>query len=152
MTGLISRRGFTLLEILMVVSIMGILGGIAALSLNNLGGELQNGTNELSGFLRQTRAKAMATTSAYRVKYASPTKLFVQSARNCGSDSWTTDSSLKLELREQVYITNDWDSDKKVVCFSSRGIANNNETIKLTDKDGKRAEVEVLIGGALEIR
>lgn len=54
-------RGFTLLELLVVLAIMGLLLGLAAPRFHNIvpGFELQSSTRELAAALRETRSRAL---------------------------------------------------------------------------------------------
>lgn len=72
------KAGITIIEVLVVVAVVGILAGIAALELRPLHNEAQAAANDFAGTVRQARARAMVTTSAYRVVYAAQDRVLVE--------------------------------------------------------------------------
>ena len=142
------HQGFTLVELLITLGIFGIVMGIAAMNLRPLSGDLQAAGSEVVGTFKQTRARAMVTTSAYRIVPTSADTLDVQRATRCSSSNWTDDTRLGRTLREGVTLAlTDWQ-----VCFSPRGLTNNGPTFDLKDKDGKILTVQVFLGGMVELR
>lgn len=129
----------------MVLAVLGILAGIAGLNLRPLETPAQSGTNALGAAFRQARAKAMGSTSAYRVRAAGGAAL-VETASSCGSsqDDWTPAASLRVELPAGVALSGGWN-----VCFDSRGYATSNAVVTATDRDGRTDRVEVMLGGAV---
>lgn len=141
-------RGFTLFELLIVLAVFGVLIGMAALNLRPLNSPLQTGTSQIMGFFKQARAKAIATTSAYKVEPASATRLITKYASSCSALTMTTDTDLTLDLPAGVSLTaTDWS-----VCFNSRGVADGNITVTLTDSKAKTRTVEVFLGGGVRIQ
>jgi len=151
-----SKRGFTLIEMLVVIAILAVLIGIAALNFRPLGAPLQNGAAQLESFLKQARLRAIATTRAYRVVPvpSSVTTLKLQYANNCNSgNTWTDDNPVRtLQLPDNVTLNGTaWTS----VCFNSRGAAYNNSgnpasvTIALIDNKNQQRSVQVLLGGGV---
>ena len=142
------KQGFTLIELLITLGIFGIVMGIAAMNLRPLSGDLQAAGNEVVGTFKQTRARAMVTTSAYRIVPTSANTLNVQRATSCGAANWTDETRLRRTLREGVTLARtDWQ-----VCFSPRGLTNNAPTFDLVGKDGKTLTVQVFLGGTVELR
>ena len=137
--------GFSLLELLVVLAVLGILAGIAGLNLRPLETPAQSGANALGAAFRQARAKAMGSTSAYRVRAADGTAV-VETAGTCGGDEsdWLPAASPRVELPAGVSLSGGWN-----VCFDSRGYANANATVTATDRDGRTDRVEVMLGGAV---
>jgi prepilin-type N-terminal cleavage/methylation domain-containing protein len=143
-----STQGFSLLELLVILAVIGILAGVAALSLNRLENPLNTASSTTAGLLKQARAKAMATTSGYRVKPDDNQKLNVQSAINCSvttSTDWTDEPSLTLELPKEVTINTGWST-----CFNSRGLSTNAQTLTLTHTDGRTQTLDIFVGGAVQ--
>ena len=142
------HQGFTLIELLITLGIFGVVMGIAAMNLRPLSGDLQAAGNEVVGTFKQTRARAMVTTSAYRIVPTSADTLNVQRATRCNSNNWTDDTRLRRTLREGVTLAQmNWQ-----VCFSPRGLTDNAPTFDLEDKDGKILTVQVFLGGTVELR
>jgi len=148
-----ARSGFSLLELIVALTIFAVVVSIAALGLRNLEDPLGNATHQLEGILKQARAKAMATTSAYRVRPAGTTSggnqlLAVERSLRCGSSSWQADGSFaSLELPKQVSLPlTSWS-----VCFSSRGAADNNLVVTL-EHDGQNRQVEIYLAGGVTSR
>ena len=164
--GFRSAGGFTLLELLMVLGVFGVIMSISALNLRGLEGNLTNASSELQGFLKQTRARAMATTSAYRVVFDSREGLSTQRANNCGAaeSEWTTNERTNFKVRERILLQRyagrgedgevvHWQNGDTVVCFTSRGLAADSLLLVLRDRDkGTRTVLEVLRGGAVSVR
>lgn len=139
-----ARDGFSLVELLVVMALAGIALGAAALYLRPMEAPVQTAGEELQGLLRQARARAMATTSAYRVSPATSERLITEFAANCAETSWTTDSGLALTLPRGVTMTDtSW-----TACFNSRGLADSNLVITLTHSEYGSQQVELLLGGA----
>jgi prepilin-type N-terminal cleavage/methylation domain-containing protein len=145
-------HGFTLVELLVGLGILGIVLSMAILNLGTFGNELNNSKSEISSYIRSVRARAMASTSAYRIVYVSSSQLKAEQATNCSATTWTGDTTYNLSLRDQVTFTNDLTANTSLLCFNARGISNQGTTLLLRDKKGKTGEVEVFVGGALESR
>jgi prepilin-type N-terminal cleavage/methylation domain-containing protein len=142
-----SEAGITLLEVLVVLAIIGISVGAATLNLEPLESPLQAGTTLLEGFLRQARLNAIATTSAYRVSPTSATELGAETADSCAASTWTTDTTMNLDMPSEV----EFDSTSWSVCFSSRGISAGNVVIGLHHDTFGDVDVEVLLGGTTRV-
>ena len=89
------RRGFTLIEFLVVVAVIGIVAAIAALDVRPLNNEARNAASEFASTVRQTRARAMATTSAYRLVLVANDRVVVETRATCdGSETWVAEPRL----------------------------------------------------------
>ena len=102
MTRIHGEAGVTLLEVLVVVAILGLSVGVAALNLEPLETPLAAGITLTEGFFREARLSAIATTSAHRVQPDSSARLGVQQALSCSASSWTTVANMKLNLPQEV--------------------------------------------------
>lgn len=142
-------KGFTLLELLIVIAIAGIVMSIGFLNLRPLSGDLRNNASRVAGNFKQARAKAMSTTSAYRVVKTSATTIRADWAENCQANNWTTDEKFNVTLDNNIRIES---GNRTLVCFTSKGIATSNPVLTMRDERGKRMRVEVFLGGAVEIR
>jgi prepilin-type N-terminal cleavage/methylation domain-containing protein len=150
------QRGFTIIELIVTLAVVAVALTIAALNLRPLGNDLQNATSEVASGFRQLRTKAISTTSAYRFVYISPTKLAAQWSKSCSATSgWTSDSKLNIELRNSVKFTQlpeDILANSPLVCYTPKGLATNNVTVKLRDEKGTIRSVEVFLGGGIEVK
>lgn len=141
-------RGFTIVELLLVLAIIGVLMGMTALTMQSLNSPLQSGTSELLGFFKQTRAKAMATTAAYRVLPASSSRIITRFANNCTAATFTDDPQLVLDLPKGVALLDtNWS-----LCFSARGLADNSLTVTLQDSKNDSRSIEIFLGGAIRVQ
>lgn len=148
-------RGLSLVELLVTLAVIGIALSIAALNLRPLGNDLQNATTEVASNLKQLRAKAMSTTSAYRLVYRSPTTLEAQWAKSCSATTWTTEARLNVELREDIRFTTPAQSTTpgtSLVCFNSRGQSTQSLSLTLKDEKSRSRQVQVFLGGGVVIQ
>ena len=174
-------QGFTLVEILIVIAIVGIMAGFAAPYINFGIDTLQDATRRVASNFRLVRTQAIAQTSAYRISQSSATQLKVERANSCFATTWVTDNSFTasdLSLTEAssvkgiaaneviqivavtatvngtaVNATTNWN-----FCYSSRGVTYNNQG-QLIDllmtlkslKTNKQTQIEVFTGGAVQV-
>ena len=159
-------RGFTLIELLITVSIVGVVLSIGALNLKPLNNDARHAAGQLAGFLKLTRAKAMSTTSAYKLDVGEGSKpgqmrVFASRASRCGDPSaaWVPDEKLQMELPEKVKLSVDdvrlkfnWANlTFRPVCFDSRGFSDAYLLVRLEDDRAHTAKVELLLGGAARV-
>jgi prepilin-type N-terminal cleavage/methylation domain-containing protein len=141
------QRGFTMSELVVVVAIMGLSLAIGSLYLEPMETPLQSGAIQMESFFRQSRLRAMATTSAYRVAPSDSSNLAVERAATCSATTWATEDDMELELPKGVAMSDtSWS-----VCFSSRGISMNNITVTLQHSKYGLRQVEVLLGGTTRV-
>lgn len=146
------NRAFTLTEALVVLGITGIILTVGAINLRGLNNPLQDGASQLEGFFKQTRSKAMATTSAYQVRTESAGRLVAEYAANCNAATWTADPRLTLELPAGVKVSGTNSPVTWPVCFTSRGLANKNLIVTLSDAKNRTRQLEVMLGGGVRPR
>lgn len=147
MTRIQGEAGVTILEVLVIVAILGLSLGVAALNVEPLETPLQAGVTLTEGFFREARLSAIASTSAYRVQPDSSSRLGVQEALSCSGPTWTTVPNMKLNLPEGVTLADTGWS----VCFSSRGISSDNVVLTLQHDMYGSEQVEVLLGGTTRV-
>jgi prepilin-type N-terminal cleavage/methylation domain-containing protein len=117
-----NSQGFTLVEMLVSLIIVGIILGIAFPSFLSLNKPLRNGSLQFKAQLSLIRSKAIASNRAYRIKprFTSraayddgiPRSFIVEQARNCNvttfgaiNNGWEGASQLDIDLPKNVGIT-----------------------------------------------
>ncbi len=143
------------------MAVVGVVMGIGALNLKPLNNDAGSAAGQLVGFLKLTRAKAMSTTSAYRVWTEAGSKpnqvrLYALRAKRCsdGYSAWVRDPKLQVELPEKVTlkVTGYYTTTlTQPVCFDSRGLVASYIKLKLEDDRERTREVELLLGGAARV-
>jgi prepilin-type N-terminal cleavage/methylation domain-containing protein len=97
-----SLQGFTLIEAMVTIAIIGVLAAIAAPSLGNMGSNpLPDTASQIAGQFRATRAKAMGQTTQFRIRPA---------GGSIASDGTLTGGStiqLMVERAKSTYISCD---------------------------------------------
>ena len=140
-----NSKGFSFIELAVVLGLGSVLLGTAALNVRVLDSPVLNAQAATMGFMKQVRARAVATTNAYRVSALSPTVIMTRYGDNCADNSMTIEPQTILELPATVTMTNiTWD-----VCFDTRGMADQSIEISLQSAEGKIKSVEVFAGGAI---
>ncbi len=142
-----TESGFTLLEMMAVVAIFTVMSGIAIINLKEFSRPSENGAAQLLGFLKQARARALSTTSAYFVQPSTTTRIITKYGVNCSDASPVTDSTLVMNLPTGATLgATNW-----VICFTSRGLSDSNTTVDVNDAQGSKT-IEVLLGGGVRIQ
>lgn len=145
-------KGLTLVEVLVTLALLGIAFSILALNLRPFYDPLSDAVSRTEGFLKQARAKAMATTSAYRVSLSGG-EWSTAYAGTCKSGSFTPDPSLRVTLPEGITATL---TGGNALCFTSRGLlvvlggsGTGEPAITLRDGRGRVRTLRVLLGGGV---
>lgn len=141
------QSGVSLVELMVALALLAMAAAATTVNLEPAEQPLVTGSRLVEGFILQARSSAIATTSAYRVVPAGPSRLVAQYANDCGDATWTPEPAQRLELPDEVKMTaTDWS-----ICFSRRGVASANVTVTLTHPDRGAVQVEVLLGGATRV-
>jgi prepilin-type N-terminal cleavage/methylation domain-containing protein len=141
------QSGFTMIEVIVVVAILGMALAGASLYFKPMEGRLQTGVALAEGQLRQARVRAMATTSAFRVRADSSTRIVAESAASCAATTWAAVPELNVDLPGDVTLTDtSWS-----FCFGARGVSTVNATIALRHPRLGTTRIEVLRGGTTRI-
>jgi hypothetical protein len=136
-----------LIELLAVMAVVGLTVGAATAYLKPAAAPLETGAVLLEGLFTRARARAMATTSAYRIFAADKTRIVADFAANCAEATWTAEEDLELELPDEVSLADTgW-----IVCFNPRGTADANVIVTLTHPVTGSEQVEVFTGGSARI-
>ena len=148
------QQGFTLIELLIVIAIIGIMASLAVMGLRGLRNDLTANTSELEGQIKLTRSKAMTTTRAYRLVTAAGGRIEAEWSERCSdTNGWEKDETIWMELSERVSLTDTENVTNNVlICFTSRGLAKTNPVLTLENNKGDTADIEVFVGGAVEVR
>jgi type II secretion system protein H len=148
------QQGFTLIELLIVIAIIGIMAGLAVMGLRGLRNDLDFNATELEGQVKLIRSKAMTTTRAYRLVTAAGGRIEAEWSERCSDTTgWQKDNAIWMELSERVSLANTQNVNNNVIiCFTSRGLASTNPILTLQNTEGDTAEVEIFIGGGVEVR
>ena len=134
-----------MIELLVSLFIFSLLASTFVSSVGRIRNPLQEATSSSLGFLKQARARALETTSAYQVYPVSTTQLGARYAAQCASEDWIVDPSLQLELSDTVSLAETgWE-----VCFTSRGLASGANTFTLQNSEGDQEFIDIFLGGAV---
>ena len=141
------ETGFTVVELLVVFALVSIMSGLAVMNLNALSNSSENAAASLVGLLKQARARAISTTSAYFVVPASTNSIITQSGVNCSDPAPVEDTTLNLVFPAGASLgATTWS-----VCFTSRGLSDSNTEIVVNDIHSSTRTVEVLLGGSVQL-
>ena len=141
-----NERGFTLIELVVTVSLMSLLSVMAIYQLHALENELDDSTTHVMALVKKTRGKALATTYAYTLRPTSASTITGSYGDNCSDTAPVVDPKLTYELPSTVTLMDtSWS-----ICFSARGLADNQVDIELTDGAVQRT-IQVALGGGLKL-
>jgi hypothetical protein len=141
------QAGTSLIELLTVLAMVGLSVGATTAILAPAEAPLETGAVLLEGFFTRARARAMATTSAYRVRAVDADSVVAQFAGSCSAATWTDEERMELELPRDVTLPDtSW-----TVCFTSRGAADANVLVALNHPRTGTKQVEVFTGGSARI-
>ncbi len=144
------RQGFTILELVIVLTVLGIALGIAIPRFRGLSNELLNAERETAGFFRQVRSEAMSRTSAYRAVVTSDRRLRAEFAPGCASDDdeWEVDPRVTLILQGSTSFEG-VAAESTLICFNGRGVGDANPVLRVRQLGGAASDVEVFVGGGV---
>lgn len=145
-----NSEGFTLLEVLVAMTISGVLLGIVSYQYLSLQNDVGFSAQNLVGALKRVRSKALASTYFYIVKPTSVSTMTVTYAASCNAPSTAqqVDTTLRFLLDPPVAFSSlTWS-----ICFTPRGITSDSATITLRDGvSGVTKSVEVVVGGGMRV-
>lgn len=141
------QLGFTLLETMIVLGLASIIAGIAVSNLRQLNSDSINASAYLVSFVKQVRARAIASTLAYKIRPTSSGTIISETSTTCAGTTWTADSRNRLSLPAgTTLLDTSWD-----ICFNSRGFPDGNLEIGVRETNGNSKKVEIMLGGATRL-
>lgn len=164
------NAGMSLIEILVVVALTALLAALAAPAVTFGNNPLRDSSNRIAASFKWARARAMAETSAVRIRPISNTEFVMERAARCSetdNDNWTiisdrvekdgqlVNEDLSLDTPAQLSsatetpggTTADWS-----LCFNSRGVADKNLVLIFQDTNtNQQRRMEVFSGGAVDL-
>jgi len=139
--------GFTLIEVLVTLSLAFILSMIAIMNLKELDNPLTNGSAQLASFFKQVRSRAVSSTLAYTIYPSTSDRIETRFAERCSDGTTTDDDTLVLDLPTGASLTDtDW-----TLCYSARGLPDGTLEVEVYDGEGQYKTVEVFLGGAVRV-
>jgi prepilin-type N-terminal cleavage/methylation domain-containing protein len=140
--------GFSAIELLVVIAITATLLATAAVNLRRLDNPLLNGSAQLMAFVKQARAKAVSTTSAYIIEPAGAARVIARYGSSCADGTLEDDSQLILDLPSGVSLADtSWS-----ICFNSRGLSDADINLDLVNLEGRHQILELFLGGAVRLQ
>ena len=142
----LGAAGFSILELLVTFSIAAGLSGIAIYNMHALRQPAAEAAANTVGFVKRTRAKALATTHAYTIRPLTEDLLITTYAKNCHAAKQDLDDSLTLTLPEGAeFATTEWS-----ICFSSRGVSEGSVNVNIKDDDQTK-KIQIAAGGGARV-
>lgn len=141
------ERGFSLFELIVVMALSASLFSMALINAKGLANQSLNGASSLMGFLKVTRAKALATTQAYTIAPISSTQIGTTYGDTCSDTTQTADSEVFLELPSGAFLSDTTWS----LCYNTRGFSDNSLDIQILDHTSSRT-VQVVLGGGVRVQ
>src|SRR5262249_17226153 len=93
-----SESGFSLIDVFVTLTISIIFSGFAVLQLRSLNDTSDSTADNIVGFLREARIRALTGTLAYTVDVTNTNRLRARSSPLCSSSTKSTDASLMYQL------------------------------------------------------
>ncbi|RME58764.1 MAG: hypothetical protein D6780_06235 [Candidatus Dadabacteria bacterium] len=139
-------KGITLLELLVVFSVVGILLGLALYGIRGTKNPLSNAVFSIEQFIRLARAKAISGTQAVKIFPTSDTTLQASAGESCTSEL-TDLSDLTLTLPKETSLGDtSWS-----ICFNARGIADTSISFTVVGPNSSIKTIKVALGGGVKI-
>ena len=153
----LNDEGYTLFELLVTLGFIAILAGSATFQARSLSDPIQNETAITLSFIKQIRARAVASTSAYLLYPTSATHLAVARGTACPTAMPANPSTLvpgtftadvlNINLGEKVrFVSTTWGA-----CVTQRGLFTGQSNVQLIDPDGKTKTITIFLGGATKV-
>lgn len=144
------QSGVTLVELLVVVAILGILGGITGMFLLKYLPEynLRSAINTLSQDLRQTQVGALRKVSSWRINFDATTN-HTYTVIDGDSNTVKTVSLKKYDSKIRFVDIKTGASATNFVIFDAEGLANQQVTIRMKNSLGTIHSIQILKTGVV---
>ncbi len=138
-------KGFSLLELLVVMSLASIVMSIAVFGFKDLVSPTQSATDQVISMYKLAKAKAISNLVAYQLAPNGNKQMKASFRASCdSSDSWVVDGNLTFNLPTGAnFTTTTWS-----ICIDAQGFPNNEE-LYITDQSGLTKKIEVFLGGGI---
>ncbi|NJK41161.1 MAG: prepilin-type N-terminal cleavage/methylation domain-containing protein [Acaryochloridaceae cyanobacterium SU_2_1] len=165
-----STAGVTLIEMLVVLSLTAMLAAFTAPAITFGRNPLRDTSSRLAASFKLARARAMAETSAVRIRPLSSTEFVMERATRCSDTTWTNISDRGQKNGVTVNEDLSFDSPAQLIsptqvngavvtpvtnwnlCFNSRGMADKTVQITIRDSDAnKQRTITVFQGGSVDL-
>ncbi len=167
-----SNSGTSLIELLVVVALTALLAAFAAPAITFGRNPLRDSSNRIAANFKLARARAMASTSAIRIRptlTAPNTQFVMERANRCSETNaanWTIISDQVVKDGQPVYEDLSLDSPAQLInaqennttttnwslCFDSRGQADKTLDLTFRDMDTNQTRaMKVFLGGAVDM-
>lgn len=146
-----NKLGYTLIELMVVVSMTAILSGVAVFNMKDLFIPSSTANDLVIAQYKLVRSKAISKTRAYLFEPVDSTTLGASFRDKCNStESWVEDDSLAMNLPADSWMQlppnpDHWWS----VCINSRGQTDANIEITIEDEKGNISDIEILLLGTV---
>ncbi len=136
------ENGYTIIEMIIVMALVGILAFTAMVNLPEVGNPLANAAFSSENYFRLARTTAIAHTQAMVIAPISSTQLGASSSDSCDG-TLTPIPSMTVSLPRRITFSNtSWS-----VCLNQRGLAKEAASFDLIDSAGGSKTVRVALGG-----
>jgi hypothetical protein len=136
---------------MVVLGTMSLMMSVAAANYKVLDDPMDNATSQMTGFIKQVRARAISSTTAYRLELVGDNTIVAKTSASCSdaAEDFATDSKLALTIEKDVRIS----SGLIDICFSPRGLANWNWWITITERQDplEWRNLEITLGGTVMV-
>jgi type IV fimbrial biogenesis protein FimT len=164
-----TKAGFSLIEVLVVIALTALLAAFAAPAITFGNNPLKDTSNRIAASFKLARAKAMAQTSAVRIRPISATEFVMERAARCSDTTWTNISDRVEKNGQLVYEDLSFDTPAQLtaaqvdgnavtpatnwnLCFNSRGVANTTVVLTMRDTNtNQQRTMTVFRGGTVDL-